>query len=188
MRVAEIFARQRGGEAFASLHRILSSRGIRRLTIATLDSTESSPVRFEYHADLAEPMPEPIDSQTLALALGCQQPTVLPVVEPIRRASYAGAPGATIGRLAHALVAPLWCGGRHVGFCLAQSESAFPEETVHEIAMTATLVAQHLTLLREDAHREIQTRSLSLLRRLHRRTGAAEPVLLRRARTRRASG
>ena len=53
MRVAEIFARQRGGEAFASLHRILSSRGIRRLTIATLDSTESSPVRFEYHAEYA---------------------------------------------------------------------------------------------------------------------------------------
>ena len=163
VRLAEIFARQRGGEAFTALHRVLSSRGIRRLTIATLDSTESSPVRFEYHADLAEPMPEPLDSPTLALALGCQQPTVLPVVEPIRRASYQGLPAPTVGRLAHALVAPLWCGGRHVGFCLVQSESAFPSETVDEISLVATFVAQHLTLLREDAHREIQTRSLSLL-------------------------
>ncbi len=163
VRVAEIFARQRGGDAFAALHRVLSSRGVRRLAIATLDSNESSPVRFEYHADLAEPMPEPLDSQTLALALGCQQPTVLPVVEPIRRASYPGTPLPTIGRLAHALVAPLWCGGRHVGFCLAQSDSPFPDDMIDDIGVIATLVAQHLTLLREDAHREIQSRSLALL-------------------------
>ena len=136
---------------------------MRRLSIATLDSNESSPVRFEYHADLAEPMPEPVDSQTLALALGCQQPTVLPVLEPIRRTSFAGASAPAIGRLAHALVAPLWCGGRHVGFCLAQSENVFGKKAIEEFAVTATLVAQHLTLLREDAHREIQTRSLALL-------------------------
>ena len=163
VRVAEIFARQRAGEAFASLHRVLASHGVRRLTVATLDSNESSPVRFEYHADLAEPLPEPLDSQTLALALGCQDACVLPVVEPIRRASLPGAQGSTVGRLGHALVAPLWCGGRHVGFLLAQAEDAFEPETIDDLAMVATLVAQHLTLMREDAHREIQTRSLALL-------------------------
>ena len=162
VRMADIFARQRGGEAFAAVHRVLSDFGVRRLTIATLDANESSPVRFEYHADLAEPMPEPLDAQTLAVALGCQQTTLLPVIEPIRRAS-AGNGSSTVGRLAHALVAPLWCGGRHVGFCLAQADVAFPAEAVDDVAMLATLVAQHLTLLRDDAYREVQARSLALL-------------------------
>lgn len=160
-RVAEIFAQQRGGEAFAALHRALTSFGVRRLTIATLDSSEASPVRLEYHADLAEAAPEPMDAQTLALALGCQRLTVLPAIEPIRRASN-GAP-APVGRLAHALVAPLWCGGRHVGFAVTQSETEFAPDAVAEIAMSATLIAQHLTLMRDETQHDIQSRSLALL-------------------------
>src|SRR5579863_6807407 len=157
-RVAEIFAHQRGGEAFAALHRALSSYGVRRLTIATLDSTEASPVRFEYHADLAEAAPEPMDAQTLALALGCQRLTTLPTIEPIRRASNGAS--SSLGRLAHALVAPLWCGGRHVGFGVVQSETDFAPAAVAEIATSATLIAQHLTLMRDETHRDIQSRSL----------------------------
>jgi diguanylate cyclase (GGDEF)-like protein len=163
VRVAEVFGRQRGGEAFAALHRTFSKSGVRRLTVATLDSNASSPVSFEYHADLADPMPDPLDSQTLALALGCQTCTVLPVVEPIRRAVPPGSPNSAVGRLAHAVVAPLWCGGRHVGFCLAQGESAFSRQTIDELNVAATLAAQHLMLMREDVQREIQTRSLALL-------------------------
>lgn len=163
VRVAEVFGRQRGGEAFASMHRTLSKCGVRRLTVATLDSNASSPVSFEYHADLAEPMPDPLDSQTLALAIGCQQCTVLPVVEPIRRAVPPGSTNSAVGRLAHAVVAPLWCGGRHVGFCLAQGETAFSRGAIEELNVAATLAAQHLMLMREDVHREIQTRSLALL-------------------------
>jgi diguanylate cyclase (GGDEF)-like protein len=163
VRVAEVFGRQRGGEAFAALHRTFSKSGVRRLTVATLDSNASSPVSFEYHADLADPMPDPLDSQTLALALGCQTCTVLPVVEPIRRAVPTGSPNSAVGRLAHAVVAPLWCGGRHVGFCLAQGESAFSRQTIDELNVAATLAAQHLMLMREDVQREIQTRSLALL-------------------------
>ena len=162
VRMADVFARQRGGEAFAAVHRILSEQDVRRLTIATLDANESSPVRFEYHADLAEPMPEPLDAQTLAVALGCQQPTLLPTVEPIRRASVTNG-SSTVGRLAHALVAPLWCGGRHVGFILAQADVAFSGDAADDVTMLSTLVAQHLTLLRDDAYREVQARSLSLL-------------------------
>ena len=162
VRMADVFARQRGGEAFAAVHRILSEQDVRRLTIATLDANESSPVRFEYHADLAEPMPEPLDAQTLAAALGCQQPTLLPTIEPIRRASPANG-SSTVGRLAHALVAPQWCGGRHVGFILAQGDVAFSAETTDDITTLSTIVAQHLTLLRDDAYREVQARSLSLL-------------------------
>jgi diguanylate cyclase (GGDEF)-like protein len=161
--IADVFARQRGGEAFAALHRAFSPRGARRLTIATLDSNAPSPVRFEYHADVCEAMPEPIDAQTLSLALGCQQTTVLPQVEPIRRAVPSGGTSQTLGRLAHALVAPLWCGGRHVGFCLAQGETAFDRETIDDLTVAATFAAQHLMLLRDDGQREIQTRSLALL-------------------------
>jgi diguanylate cyclase (GGDEF)-like protein len=136
--MADVFARQRGGEAFAAVHRILSEQGVRRLTIATLDA------------------------QTLAVALGCQQPTLLPTVEPIRRASVTNG-SSTVGRLAHALVAPLWCGGRHVGFILAQADVAFSGDVADDVTMLSTLVAQHLTLLRDDAYREVQARSLSLL-------------------------
>jgi diguanylate cyclase (GGDEF)-like protein len=163
VRVAEVFGRQRGGEAFAALHRTFSKSGVRRLTVATLDSNASSPVSFEYHADLADPMPDPLDSPTLAIALGCQTCTVLPVVEPIRRAVPPGSPNSAVGRLAHAVVAPLWCGGRHVGFCLAQGESPFSRQTIDELNVAATLAAQHLMLMREDVQREIQTRSLALL-------------------------
>ena len=144
VRMAEVFARQRGGEAFAALHRILSTQAVRRLTVATLDANESSPVRFEYHADLGEATPEPLDPQTLALALGCQRTTLLPVVEPIRRTAGA----LPIGRLAHALVAPLRCGGRQVGFCLAQSETPFAADTIEDvgIAVGAAAVKLHKRL------------------------------------------
>ncbi len=162
-RVADVFARHRGGEAFAALHRIMSARAVRRLTIATIDANESSPVRFEYHADLIETTPDPLDAQTLALALGCQQTTILPVIEPIRRAVPPGNGASAVGRLAHALVAPLWCGGRHVGFCLAQAEAPFQPDAIDDLSLVATLVAQHLTLMRDEAQREIQTRSLALL-------------------------
>lgn len=163
VRIAEIFGGQRGGEAFAALHRVLAPGGVRRLSLATLDANASSPVRFEYHADLAEPMPEPVDSQTLALALGCQQPTVLPVVGSIRRATPPGAAASAVGRLAHAIVAPLWCSGHHVGFALAQGEAPFSPQTMSDLVVAATFVAQHLMLQREDGNREIQTRSLALL-------------------------
>jgi diguanylate cyclase (GGDEF)-like protein len=159
LRVSQIFSRYRGGEAFVALHRALAEQGVQRLTVATLDSNAPSPVRFEYHADLRESTPEPLDSQSLASALGCQDLTMLPVVEPLRQASA----GAAIGRLAHATVAPLWCGGRHVGFLLAQSQAELTPATLEELCVASTLCAQALMLLHDDSAREVQARSLALL-------------------------
>jgi len=163
VRIADIFGRHRGGEAFSALHGVLAPQGVRRLTVATLDANASSPVRVEYHADTSEKTPEPLDSQTLALALGCRQTTVLPVVEPIRRATRVPSHAPTVGRLAHAVVTPLWCGGQHVGFAVAQSDEPLAAAAIAELTMAATLAGQHLMLLREDGNRETQARALSLL-------------------------
>src|SRR5579864_1175706 len=64
--VAAIFAHATGEKAFAALHELLFERGIRRLTIATMDRDVTSPVQYHYHADRGAPVTEPLDAQTLA--------------------------------------------------------------------------------------------------------------------------
>ena len=124
--VAAIFARSSGDKALADLHDLFCGRGIRRLTVATMDRDITNPVHYHYHADRAEHACEALDPQTLAFALASEQPCELPTVAGVRNIDPAAR--ATRGRLAYAAVCPIRVAGSINGFCVLQSDDPLSVE------------------------------------------------------------
>src|SRR5579864_5089113 len=116
--IAATFAGSNGEKALAELHDIFYGRGVRRLTIATIDRDITSPVRYHYHADRGQQTAEPLDAQTLAFALASEQLCELPVVAGVRNIDPASR--ASRGRLAYAMVCPIRVAGAIIGFSVLQ--------------------------------------------------------------------
>lgn len=159
--VAAIFAHSSGEKAFAALHEILFARGIRRLTIATIDRDVTSPVHYHYHADRAQPVAEPLDAQTLAFALASEQLCELPTVAGVR--SIDPSARSTRGRLAFAMVTPVRVAGAIIGFCVVQSDSPLASYDGSLLEYAAVLVGQDLEITREVALCEHGAKALNLL-------------------------
>ncbi|HLW37482.1 MAG TPA: hypothetical protein VKR99_03540, partial [Candidatus Eremiobacteraceae bacterium] len=113
--IADVFAQTSGEKAIAAVHEVLFARGIRRLTVATLNRDVASPVQYRYHVDRAAPVTEPLDSQTLALALGSEHVRELPPIQPLRAVERGNLYPAA-GRLAYAMVSPIRVAGAAIGF------------------------------------------------------------------------
>ncbi|MBV8596510.1 MAG: GAF domain-containing protein, partial [Candidatus Eremiobacteraeota bacterium] len=159
--VASIFARSSGERALAELHDLFWTRGIRRLTVATIDRDVTSPVRYHYNADRAQQSCEALDPQTLAFALASEQPCELPTVAGVRNIDPASR--APRGRLAYAAVCPIRVAGSIIGFCVLQSDNAFAPDDVAVLESASVLVGQHLEIARETAVVENSSRALNLL-------------------------
>jgi diguanylate cyclase (GGDEF)-like protein len=159
--VADIFAHSSGEKAFAALHELLFARGIRRLTIATIDRDVTSPVRYHYHADRAAQSAEPLDAQTLAFALASEQLCELPTVAGVRSID----PGArsTRGRLAFAMVAPIRIAGTIIGFSVIQSDNPLSSFDGELLESATVHIGQDLEVTRESALYEHSAKALNLL-------------------------
>ncbi|MBC5806677.1 MAG: hypothetical protein DLM53_04965 [Candidatus Eremiobacter antarcticus] len=161
-RVAHVFTAESGQKAIAALHEMLFERSVRRFTVATLDRDLASPVRYHYHVDLSAAVADPLDPQTLALALGAEQQRELPSVTPIRRLDKTGMV-ISRGRLSHAIVSPLRVGGAIIGFSLAQADVAFSPADAAVLQFASVLLAQDLEITRESAVGAHAARSLNML-------------------------
>ncbi|MDQ6779623.1 MAG: diguanylate cyclase [Candidatus Eremiobacteraeota bacterium] len=159
--IAAVFAMHGGEKAIAEVHQILAKRGMRRLTVATLNDGGTSPVTYRYHADVAAGATEPLDAQTLALALGSEQLRELPVQQRVRMIGAAGQ--IAHGRLQHAWVSPIRVGGAPIGFCVAQSESTIGDADTALLHFASLLIGQTLELGRESAAVEQASRALNML-------------------------
>ncbi|HXW50731.1 MAG TPA: diguanylate cyclase [Candidatus Acidoferrales bacterium] len=159
--VAAIFAHSTGEKAFAALHELLFERGIRRLTIATIDRDVTSPVQYHYHADRGAQIPEPLDAQTLAFALASEQLCELPTVAGVRNIDPAARN--TRGRLAFAMVAPIRVAGAIIGFSAIQSDAPLTSELGALLECASVLIGQDLEIAREAALCEHGAKELTLL-------------------------
>lgn len=160
--VAGIFAHSSGEKALCALHDLLFERGIRRLTVATLDRDIASPVRYHYNIDRSQTVAEPLDSQTLAFALGTEQVCELPTVAGVRQIDPTAA-RTTRGRLAYAMVSPIRVAGAIIGFCVVQSDSPFSQAEAAILEYAAVLVGHDLEITREAAQGAHGARALNLL-------------------------
>jgi len=159
--VTAIFARSSGEKALADLHDVFFALGIRRFTVATIDRDVTSPVRYHYHADRAQPTAEPLDAQTLAFALACEQLCELPTVAGVRNIDPAAR--ATRGRLAYATVCPIRVSGAIIGFSVLQSDTQFAPADIALLEYASVLVGQDLEIAREAALGEHGAKALTLL-------------------------
>lgn len=159
--VAAIFAHATGEKAFATLHELLFERGIRRLTIATMDRDVTSPVQYHYHADRGAPVTEPLDAQTLAFALASEQLCELPTVAGVRNIDPAAR--STRGRLAFAMVAPIRVAGAIIGFSVIQSDAPLSADHGTLLESATVLIGQDLEIAREAALCEHGAKELTLL-------------------------
>src|SRR5579872_1487934 len=160
--IADVFAQTSGDKAIAAVHEVLFARGIRRLTVATLNRDVASPVQYRYHVDRAAPVTEPLDSQTLALALGSEHVRELPPIQPLRAVERGNLYPAA-GRLAYAMVSPIRVAGAAIGFCVAQSEAPFGESDAALLHFASVLIGQDLEVGRENARGAHASRALNLL-------------------------
>ncbi len=158
---AAIFAHATGEKAFAALHELLFERGIRRLTIATMDRDVTSPVQYHYHADRGAPVTEPLDAQTLAFALASEQLCELPTVAGVRNIDPAAR--STRGRLAFAMVAPIRVAGAIIGFAVIQSDAPLSADHGALLETATVLIGQDLEIAREAALCEHGAKELTLL-------------------------
>src|SRR5579872_3128356 len=160
--IADVFAQTSGDKAIAAVHEVLFARGIRRLTVATLNRDVASPVQYRYHVDRAAPVTEPLDSQTLALALGSEHVRELPPIQPLRAVERGNLYPAA-GRLAYAMVSPIRVAGAAIGFCVAQSEAPFGESDAALLHFASVLIGEDLEVGRENARGAHASRALNLL-------------------------
>src|SRR5579872_445356 len=158
---AAIFAHATGEKALAALHELLFERGIRRLTIATMDRDVTSPVQYHYHADRGAPVTEPLDAQTLAFALASEQLCELPTVAGVRNIDPAAR--STRGRLAFAMVAPIRVAGAIIGFAVIQSDAPLSADHGALLETATVLIGQDLEIAREAAAVEQASRALNML-------------------------
>ena len=159
--VADVFSRLSSENAIAAVHDILQGRGVRRLTVAWLNPDVASPVVYRYHADRASTATEPLDAQTLALALGADQLCELPAVS-VRRLDRPNMP-APPGRLAYTVVDPLRYANEIVGFCVAQAEKPLTAEDLELFRFACVLIGQDLKITRESVQGAHAARALNLL-------------------------
>jgi diguanylate cyclase (GGDEF)-like protein len=159
--VARIFASNSGEKALSDLHDLFWARGIRRLTVATIDRDITSPVRYHYHADRAQQACEALDAQTLAFALASEQSCELPTVAGVRNIDPAAR--ATRGRLAYAAVCPIRVAGSINGFCVLQSDNPLGPDDLAVMECASVLVGQSLEIARGTAVVENGARALNLL-------------------------
>ena len=160
--IANVFSQQSGEKAIAAVHDLLFAGGVRRLTVATLNRDVASPVQYRYHADRAVAVTEPLDSQTLALALGAERLRELPPMQNIRVLDR-GVAFAAPGRLPHAMVSPIRVAGSSIGFCVAQSDAPFPASAAALLHFASVLIGQDLEVGRENAQGAHAARALTLL-------------------------
>ncbi len=159
--VAATFAKNNGEKALTALHDIFFERGIRRLTVATIDRDITSPVHYHYHADRALAVAEPLDAQTLAFALASEQLCELPTVAGVRNIDASSR--ATRGRLAYAMVCPIRVAGAIIGFSVIQSDTPLLAGDGSVLSYASVLIGQDLEIAREAALGEHGSKALNLL-------------------------
>lgn len=160
--VGAIFARFDGEKALAALHDLLFDLGVRRFTVATMNRDIANPVQYRYHVDRAHSVAEPLDAQTLALALGAEQQRELSPVAAVRHLDSTQ-DKATPGRLAHTVVSPIRVAGAVIGFCVTQSDSPPSPGVGMILEFASVLIGQNLEIAREATLGEHGARALNLL-------------------------
>lgn len=159
--IADVFVRLNGEKAIAAVHDALFPRGVRRLTVATINRDVASPVQYRYNVDRAALVTEPLDSQTLALALGAENLRELP---PIHNVRVIGQPSfAPSGRLAHVMVGPVRVAGSVIGFCVFQSDEPLTQADIFLLNFATVLIGQDLEVGRENTQGVHASRALNML-------------------------
>lgn len=162
-RIAAAFAETHSDGVFGALHEVLAALGMRRLTVATLTHDPSNPVRYHYHADVAEPKAAMLDQHTLALALAADTPRKLAAVAPVAVLPTGRHSAATYGRLPNAMACPIRASGRTLGFCVAQGDRAFNDADLALLEIAGVFVGQQLELVREELSSAARARAVDLL-------------------------